>query len=277
MTLFNINNHFQAFREIIDLLSKHRQLTVEMTKRELSDRYAGQVFGLIWAFLHPLAIMTIYVFVFGFVFKMKIGGTTELPLDYTTYLLAGLIPWLAFQEALNKSTVAIVANASLVKQVVFPIEVLPVKAVLASLVTMFISLLLLITYVLLTHGSLHWTYILLVPLIFMQTLAMIGVAFILSAVGAYFRDMKDIVQVLSVMCMYLMPIFYLPAMVPGVFRPVLYANPFSYLIWCYQDALYFGRIEHPWAWVVLTILSLSTFYVGYRIFRKLKSMFGNIL
>ena len=50
-----------------------------------------------------------------------------------------------------------------------------------------------------------------------------------------------------------MPMFYLPEVVPAVCRPLLYVNPFSYLVWCYQDAVYFGRFEHPWAWPVLAL------------------------
>ena len=64
----------------------------------------------------------------------------------------------------------------------------------------------------------------------------------------YFRDVKDFVQVFCIAGMYLMPVVYLPKMVPGVFRPLLNLNPFSYMVWCYQDACYFGRFEHPWAW-----------------------------
>jgi len=274
---FDFKNHFQAFREIISLLTRHRQLTWEMTKREISDRYAGQVIGTIWAIGHPLILMGIYVFIFGFVFKIKIGGTHELPLDYTTYILSGLIPWMAFQESMNKSVTVIAGNANLVKQVVFPIEVLPVKSVIASFLTQLVSTLILVMYVFVKNGFLLRTYTLIPLLFFLQILAMIGVSYILSSVGVYFRDLKDFVQVFCIAGIYLMPIFYLPAQVPAAFRPFLYLNPFSYLGWCYQDACYFGYFEHPWAWIVLAIGSIAIFSTGYRLFRKLKIMFGNVL
>jgi lipopolysaccharide transport system permease protein len=248
-----------------------------MTKREIGERYAGQVLGLFWTVGHPLAMMGVFVFIFAVVFKMKVGGTYELPLDYTTYLLSGLIPWITFQESMSKGTMAIVGNANLVKQVVFPLEVLPVKGVLASFVTQGVSLIILIAYVLLKYGTLPWTYILLPVLLVFQCMAMVGVSYVLSAVGIYFRDLKDFVQVFSLVGMYLMPVFYLPAMVPRIFRPVLYINPFSYMIWCYQDVFFFGRFEHPWAWIVYFFLSTAIFYGGYRTFRKLKIMFGNVL
>jgi lipopolysaccharide transport system permease protein len=275
--IFHPKNHFQAFHEIALLLTRYRELTWAMTKREISDRYAGQAFGLFWALGHPLILMGVYVFIFAVVFKVRIGGTRELPLDYTTYLLSGLIPWLSFQDSMSKGSVVIVSNANLVKQVVFPIEILPVKGVIASFATQLVSILILVIYVLSRHASLPATYSLLPILFFFQILAMIGVSYILSSIGTYFRDLKDFVQVFAVVGVFLMPIFYLPAQVPALFRPLLYLNPFSYMTWCYQDACYFGRIAHPWSWVIFLVGSTGIFYIGYRIFRKLKPLFGNIL
>ena len=111
----------------------------------------------------------------------------------------------------------------------------------------------------------------------LQLLAMMGLAYMFAAIGAYFRDIKDFVQMFGTAGVYLAPIVYLPEMVPTLFKPVLYLNPFSYVIWCYQDVIYFGRIEHPYAWIVFPMLSVTIFVVGYRLFRKLKIGFGNVL
>ena len=269
--------YFQAFQEIVSLLTRHRDLTFAMARRDLSDRYAGQAFGLLWSIVHPLFQIGLYIFVFAFVFRTRIGGTVQLPLDYTTYLLSGLVAWLGLQEAMIKSCTAISTNASLVKQVVFPLEILPVKGVLAALFPQVVSLLVLIGYVVAVHGALPLTYSLLPLLILMQLMAMIGLGYILSVVGVYFRDIKDFVHVFATAGVYLLPVFYLPDWVPGIFKPLVYLNPFSYLIWCFQDALYFGRIDHPSAWIVSAVGSVLTFVIGYRVFRKLKPTLGNLL
>jgi len=99
-SVLNLRNNLQAFRELILLLTRHRQLTLEMAKREIYDRYAGQFFGVFWTLGHPLTLMLVYVFVFGYIFKVKVGGTAEMPLNYTTYLLSGLIPWMTFIESI---------------------------------------------------------------------------------------------------------------------------------------------------------------------------------
>lgn len=273
----NLSTNIGAFVELLRVFRLRGRLIYELAKREILDRYAGQVFGVFWAIGHPLALTLTYIFIFGFVFKMRVGNSLDMPLDYTSYLLAGLIPWLIFSEVLGKSSMLIINNANVVKQVVFPIEVFPVKTVLASLATFLVFLILLFIYSLFANGFIPWTYVFLPVLVVFQTFAMIGISFFLSALGAYFRDLKDFVQIFTSIAFFVMPVLYLPEAVPSALRPLLYANPLSYMIWVYQDALYFGAFNHPGAWVVFGFGSLITFIFGYRVFRKLSVMFGNVL
>ena len=277
LSIFNPFNNFKAFREQIVLLKRHRRLTIEMAKREISDRYSGQLFGLLWAVGHPLTVMLVYLFIFRVVFNIKIGGTKELPLDYSAYLLSGLIPWLAFSEGMSKACTVVSNNTTLVKQVIFPLIVLPVKSVIATFVTTLIFLGLLITYIVLALGVIPWTFVLVPILVILQLCAMIGISYLLAGVGVFFRDIKDFVQVFTVVGVYLIPAFYLPSLVPAIFRPVLFLNPFSYMIWCFQDAIYYGRFEHKIAWLIFPLFSLLLFVLGYRFFRKLSPMFANVL
>lgn len=275
-----VKRHVIAVTELFLLLARHRQLTWEMTRRELTDRYVGQVLGTLWAIGHPLLLMALYVFVFAYVFPNRLPITDEMPRSFVTYILAGLIPWLSFSESMAKGTIAIVNHAGLVKQVVFPIEILPVKGVLASFITQLVASAFLLTYMLFADAGWPLTVLLLPVLFMLQVMAMIGVSYILSSVGTYFRDLKDFVQVFLTAGLFLAPILYLPAWVEKVsptFAAVLRLNPFSHLIWCYHDALYYGRIEHPESWVITAVLSASVFYAGYRVFRKLKHMFGDVL
>lgn len=265
------------WRDLWLLATKYRALTLQMARRELTDRYTGQVFGLLWTILHPLTLILVYVFIFGYVFKVRIGDSGAPAFDYTTYLLAGVIPWLGFQESLTKSSTVIPGNANLVKQVIFPVEILPVKGVIASLATQVILIALLTVYVLVVHHTLPWTYALAPLLIVVQGVFTIGVCYFVSAISVFFRDAKDFVQAFSIIGLYLMPALYLPELVPTVFRPLLYLNPLSYLVWCYQDALYFGRFAHPFAWVMLIALCVLVLWLGSQVFRRLKPMFGNML
>lgn len=278
--LIRSGGHLDALWELVSLLTRHRQLTWEMTKREITDRYAGQVFGTLWAVGHPLVLMGLYVFVFGYIFPARVGKSYEMPRSITTYILAGMIPWLTFSEAMGKASTVIVGHTALVKQVVFPIEILPVKGVLASFLTQLIATIILLGYMAAAEHAWPVSLVLLPVLFFLQLLAMVGVSYVLASVGVYFRDLKDFVQVFVTAGLFLAPILYQPAQlarVPRAFRWLLYVNPFSHLVWCYQDVLYFGRLEHRASWVVVVALSTMALYVGYRIFGKLKIIFGDAL
>lgn len=263
-------------RQLAALVTTHRQLTWEMARRETSERYAAHVLGAAWSVAHPLIVMGVYLFIFGFVFRSRVD-TSSMPLEYLVYILSGLIPWMAISDALNRAPIAVSSNASLVKQVVFPIEVLPAKTVLATLLPQVVQILMLTLYVVIKHGWVPATYALSPVLIVLQTIGVLGIGYALASTAVYFRDLKDIVQVFTVIGIYLMPVFYLPNMVPDLFRPLLYVNPFSYVIWVYQDALFFGRIVHPWAWLVFAVGSVVSLYIGSRLFAKLKPHFGNVL
>lgn len=276
-SVLNLSTNIGAFVELFRVFRLRGRLIYELAKREILDRYAGQVFGVLWAFGHPLILILIYIFIFGFVFTMRLENSLEMPLNYTSYLLAGMIPWLVFSEVLGKASTLIVNNANIVKQVVFPIEVFPIKTVLASLATFFVFLLLSTLYTWIANGYIPWTYVFLPLLVVFQAFAMIGVSFLFSSLGAYFRDLKDFVQIFTTIAFFVMPILYLPEAVPNALRPLLYFNPLSYMIWVYQDVLYFGMFKHPWAWAVFGVGSLATFVFGYRVFRRLSVMFGNVL
>ncbi len=121
MSLLNPITNLRAIAALFALLYQRRELTVEMTKREFSERYAGQMLGVVWGFAHPMIFIAVYLFIFSYVFKAKVDGPENAsPMSYTVYLLAGLVPWLGLAEALNKGTMSITGNSNLVKQVIFP-------------------------------------------------------------------------------------------------------------------------------------------------------------
>lgn len=258
-------------------LLSHRRLLAEHLRRELFEQHVGHMMGGIWLIVHPIFLMGVYVFVFAFVFQARIGGTRELPLDYTSYILSGVIPWLMVQQALGKSCMALTQNASLIKQVVFPIELLPAKAVLTTLVPFALMTVVLVIYVLITHGGLHLTYLLLPVLVAALMIGLLGIAFFLSAVTVFVRDVQELVNMFLTAGLFMLPIIYLPEWVPAVFRPIIYINPFSYIIWCFQDVLYFGRFEHPWAWPVVILGGITLYVLGSRSFQALKPYFGDAL
>lgn len=268
---------FKIYKEFFLLVVHNKMLIFELAKREFSDRYAGQVLGKLWVIIHPALLMFVYLFVFVAVFKIKMQNVASLTNDYPTYLLSGLIAWLVIQEVLSKSTVIVTSNANLVKQVIFPLEVLPLKTVLASLLTMALFIGILLVYTIIFQGSYSLMLFVLPLLIYLHVILMVGMAFILSAVGVYFKDIKDVVQMFSFIGVFLLPVMYLPTQIPSLFEPLLYVNPFTYLIFCYQDVFFYGSFTHIYAWIIMFLMAHFALLFGYVFFKKLKVMFGNVL
>jgi homopolymeric O-antigen transport system permease protein len=269
--------HGQAFLELAILLTSQRALTWEMAKREVSSEHAGKQFGRLWGVFQPLALLAVYAIVYGVVFKAKIGGTYELPRNFTIYLLSGLVPWFAFQLCMSKAASIISANAAFVKQVVFDLNVLPIAAALFACLPLALGLGFIGVYSLTDYHSLPLLYLALPAVVVFQFLSMAGVAFALAALGTFVRDVRDVVQLSSIVLIFLMPIVYLPSQIPAAFNPILWLNPFTYMVYVYQDVLYFGRIEHPVSWVAFGLGSMVAFSLGYRLFRRVKPHFADVL
>src|SRR5215831_8731650 len=104
--------HHHAFLFFTDLARRYRSLIWELTRREIAERYVGQVLGTAWAIGHPLIAIAVYIFVFAYIFGMRTGGTSDTSFDYTTFLLSGLIPWLTFADILNRSCNSVTSNAA---------------------------------------------------------------------------------------------------------------------------------------------------------------------
>lgn len=102
-----------------ELLWRRRELVLEMTRRDVVDRYAGQVLGSSWAIIAPLLTMATYMLAFGVIFRSRIGPDDN-GTGYVAFALAGLVPWMGLQDCLSRATMAIVGNGNLVKQIVFP-------------------------------------------------------------------------------------------------------------------------------------------------------------
>lgn len=277
MALVNPGAHLSAFREAVGFLVTRRALILAMAHREISSRYAGQMLGILWAVGHPLFQMAVFVFVFGFVFQQKLGGSHSFPRDYTVYILCGLASWLSLAPILATSTTVLRGSANLIKQFTFDSRVLPAREVVVGSIVWMVSVAIVVVYSVIRDGSASWTYLLIPVLAVLQGLIALGFAWGLAAISVFFRDLKDVVTLVNSIMIYVLPIVYLPDWLPPQFQGVIYANPLSYNIWLYQDVFYYGRIEHPAAWVVSAVVSVLIFTTGYRLFRRLSPSFGSVL
>jgi homopolymeric O-antigen transport system permease protein len=266
-----------AMADALRILYENRRLTLSLAKRELTTRYAGQFLGSFWIIAHPVFQMLIFLLLFAIVFKVRIDPSLELPRNYTIYIFSGLVPWLSIVPVLSTAPVSILSNSAFVKQFDFSVELLQVKEVLIPMMFWFVGIGITILFTLVAYRTVPWTYIFLPYLLVVQFLTVLGFAWALSAICVFARDLKDALIVYITLGVYILPIVYLPQWVPTFFKPLIYINPFSSLIWMYQDVLYYGRFEHPKSWVVGSFIAVIAFSSGHRIFQRLRPAFGNAL
>jgi lipopolysaccharide transport system permease protein len=259
------------FRNIV----RNRKMVVELAWREITDVHAGQMGGAIWVVVHPLLLFCVYAFLFTLVFKVRIGSAG--PGDYLIYLFAGLSPWLLTQDALVRSAQVMPANSGIVKKVLFPMEALVAKTMLASLTIQSILFATAIVYMIFARGTAPPSLFLLCMLAPMHLAILWGISLFLASLTPYFRDTPEIVRIFVTINIYMIPVMYLPDMMPPRMRFVLTINPFSHLIWCYQDVIYFNRIAHPEAWVVTFLLALFCLCGGSFIFSRLRHHITSVL
>jgi lipopolysaccharide transport system permease protein len=256
---------------------KHRGLVSAMTGRELTDRYAGQVLGAAWAFIAPMLTMTVYIVVFTFIFKGRLGEI-ENPAAFTAYALAGLAPWLTMSDVLGRSVMVVVGNANLVKQIVFPVEVLPMKVVFATLPTLGIGLTAAVISAAIS-GVLDWERlgIYLPAALGSYLLFIAGLAYLVSSFGVFLRDLKDIINFVLGIGLFLNPIIFPPGGAPDWLQASFIYNPISNMFFCFHYAVVGGVDPPNYAWTIFPIFAVVVFMLGWRAFRFLKPAFGNVL
>ena len=258
-----------ASQHMLNLIAAHRQLLVAITRVELAKRYAGSVIGMGWVFLQPALLLSVYLFIYMVVFKVRFPGFSTF--DYVLYVFCGLVPYLGFMEAVTSGALSIKQNIHLVKNVMLPIELIPVRSVLVGMTSQFVSIGLVL--ILLTLNGALTPHILWLPVVVvLQVLLLIGLTWILASLTVALPDLTYFVNLFVFLLMFLSPIGFKPDMVPPEFQWVVYLNPVYYMIEAYRDCMLNGTWPEPWEFAVFAASAIGVFVVGAAFFRAFKGV-----
>jgi lipopolysaccharide transport system permease protein len=258
---------------------RNRRLIVQMTRREVVGRYKGSALGLAWSFFNPVFMLTVYTFVFSEIFKSRWGGmgSDNSKTQFAVVLFVGLIVLSLFSEVLNRAPGLIVSNVNYVKKVVFPLEILPVIAMGATLFHCFISLCVLLAAFTLFNGYLHWTAVF-TPLVLLPLVIMtLGIAWMLASLGVFLRDVGQTIVIITTVLMFLSPVFYPVTAVPERFRPFIMANPLTFIIEQAREVLIWGHLPNWLGLGVYTLAATTVAWAGYAWFQKTRKGFADVL
>jgi lipopolysaccharide transport system permease protein len=254
--------------EVLRDLGRHQQLLLTTTRVEMVKRYAGSVLGVVWIVLNPLLFLGVYLFLYMVIFRTRFPGTNEL--GYSLYIFAGLVPYMAFMDVASTSTQIIRGNIGFVKNLIFPIALVPMRVVLIGMLTQFVGLAMVIVLALL-NGDFAWHLLpLLAGVLVIEFLFLLGVAFFISAFGVMLQDFSYFLSTLLLFILFISPIGFRPDMVPRRLGPMVTFNPFYYMIDAFRSALVTSHGIHWFNIAVFGVIACVTFALGAAFFRRFR-------
>lgn len=255
----------------------NRELLLRMTKRDIVGRYKGSAIGLLWSFVNPIALLTVYTFVFSVVFEARWGTRAEPRSQFAVVLFTGMIVHSLFAETLTRATSLIVSNVSYVKKVVFPLDILPAMAMGTACFHAAVSTFVLMAAVLIMNGKLAWTVVFLPVVATPLLLLCLGLALFLASLGVYVRDVVQPIGLIMTIALFASPVFYPLSALPPSIQPWLILNPLTFIIEQMRAVLIYGAVPAFTGLIIYLLVALVVLWLGYAWFQKTRRGFANVL
>lgn len=269
---------------------KYRDLFQQLLRREIQKRYRGSLFGGLWSFLNPLLLLIVYTVVFSVVFQAKWGTEIENRGQFSIIFFCGLIVYGVFNEIINSAPYLITDRPNLVKKIVFPLELLTHVSLINSIIHALISIIILFFLKITLALSEVWPNLsmvnintvipitaVLLPIVWLPMIGWcLAIGWILSAAGVYFKDIRNLTSLLSLILLFLSPIFYPIDRLPTMLVKWLKLNPLAILIEQTREVLLWGQIPNFGPWLIYLIFSFLSAYFSYIFFIKVKPGFADV-
>lgn len=261
-------------------MREYLRIIVELVRRDLHTRYAGSFIGVFWSIGVPALNALVLSAVFSVLMSGRMGMQYE-GIPFAAFYFAGFAPWILFAEASGRASSIILENASIVKRLRFPLEVLCVQ-VLGSAIISHAVVLTVTGLLMLLHGLPTTPNLLLLPPLLGLTLALtLGIVFALAALSVFLRDLTQLVPVGLSMLFFLTPILYPPSMlfsVPGWARLfLLNLNPWHHIVEAYRFAILGTSMLDLSGLVYAALVAVGMLAAGLGLFRRLKGAFADVL
>lgn len=256
----------------------HRRVILRMAGRELESRFKGSRLGFLWVVLQPLLMLGVYTFAFGVVLQARWGQESSgSPWEYALFLFTGLLIFNVFAEVVSRAPSLMLENTSYIKNMVFPIEILPVVSLLVALFNFAVGAVVLMILFVVQRGLPPLTVVLfwipLVPL----SLFSLGLAWFFSALGVYLRDLRQLIAIIIPALMFLSPLFYPISILPETIRPYIMLNPLAAIIETMRELVFYGRLPDPALYLIGLAGSAVIAWMGFIWFMKTRKGFADVI
>lgn len=254
-------------RQWLDEVIAYSELLGNLVARDLKTKYRGSFFGIFWSLLNPLLLMIVYTLVFSVIVRVNIH-------PYAVFLLTGLVPWNAFAQSLTSATTSVTDNAGIVRKIYFPLQMLPLSAILANSVNFGINIGLLLVLTAVFHAHFAFTMLLVPILVLLQIAFTFGLGSMLAAGQVYFRDVQYFLSILLTAWFFLTPVVYSLDLVPHRLRPFLAINPMAWDVSSFQDVWFYGRFPNWPTLLGFAAISVLSLLVGIVLYGRLSQRFA---
>jgi lipopolysaccharide transport system permease protein len=257
-------------------LIHQRSLIFQLVRRDFQQRFVGSAVGWIWSLIHPLVLLVAYTFIFTYCLRLRLdpGQLTD---NYPIFLFCGMLPWLLFQETVQRSASALVDYGNLIKKSVFPAEVVPVTIFLSNLLSHLLALLLLVAAVAIWLNRVSAMLVILPVYLVLIGLFSLGFAWIFSSLHVFLRDTAQVLSVLLTFWFWLTPIFITENQFPAALHWLVTLNPLVYAVRGYRSSVLSTRFPAPQDLAMLAVFAVATFIIGGLFFRHTKKGFADVL
>jgi lipopolysaccharide transport system permease protein len=253
-------------------LARHTDLLYTLTLFRLNVRYKQSILGWIWAALQPLALMTIYTFVFAGVAKVPSEGV-----PYPVFVYTALLPWIFFSNAILNAMRGLVSYPTLLTTMYFPREIIPLSYVAAALIDFGIAFGIL-TGLMAHYGiSLNWNVLYAVPIIALLSAFTTAIALFLSSVQVRFRDVGFGAPLLFQIGMFATPIVYPLSAVPARFQRIYLLNPVASLVDAFRRVVLHGTPPDAALFATSAATTLLCLTLAYGYFKAVEATMADVI
>ena len=255
-----------ALLDTVRSIHKYWFLIKQLVARDFKTKYKRSVLGVLWSFLNPLLTMSIQYVIFSTLFGNDIA-------HFPIYLLSGIVCFNFFSETASMCLMSIVGNASLINKVHVPKYIYPFSRTLSSCINLGLSMLPLIIMMIISRTPIT-TALFLLPFVFiMLFMVSYGMGLILATLMVFFRDTQFLWGIVSMLLMYLTPIFYSESIIPTWFLPIYKLNPLYHVLRFIRSILIDGVPLEPKAYLYCIVLCAIPLLLGLLVFRKNQNKF----
>lgn len=255
----------------------YRDLVREIVRNEILGRYRGATFGMLWSLISPFLMLVVYTIAFGSILKGRWPQVGTTHAEFGLVIFVAIIVHGFFAECFTRAPRLMLDNASYVKRVVFPLEILPWTMLLSALFHLGMNVAVFCLLSLLYYNQLP-VHALLLPVVLLPlVLVTISVSWLMASLGVYLRDIAQVAPILATAMFFLSSAIVPPEAIPAEYAIVFKLNPLTFFIDQARNVLLWGRMPDWTGLGWYAAGGLAATYAMHAWFRRASRGFADVL